>query len=192
MTDDTNKNVANSLWKLIMVRGVVLVVVGLILLLFPKATLTTLIFIIGIYWLIDGVVTLYNTYKQRNIRKNWWWGLITGGLGIIAGLIVVLKPFSSSVLTTSFLMWFLGLVAIINGVSGLVSGIRIQRNENGGSSMIWGGIFSIILGIILISSPYTSALVVVKVIGSFAIFAGIITILLANRVKKKAQEIEIN
>ena len=190
MTDNTNKKVAESLWKLIMARGVVLVVVGLILLLFPKATLATLIFILGIYWLIDGCVTLYNTYKQRNIRKNWWWGFITGGLGIIAGLIVVLKPFSSSVFTTSFLMWFLGLVALINGITGVVTGIRIKKYNTSERSMIWGGIFSIILGIILISSPYTSALVVVKVMGSFAIFAGIITILLANRVKKKAQEIK--
>ena len=188
MTDSTNKKVAESLWKLIMARGVTLVVVGLILLLFPQATLTTLIFILGIYWLIDGVVTLYNTYKQKDVRKNWWWGLITGGLGIIAGLIVVLKPFSSTVLTTSFLMWFLGLVALINGITGVVTGIRIKKYNTGERSMIWGGIFSIILGIILISSPYTSALVVVKVMGSFAIFAGIITILLANRVKKKAQE----
>ena len=190
MTDNTNKKVAESLWKLIMARGVTLVVVGLILLLFPEATLTTLIFILGIYWLVDGFVTLYNTYKQKDVRKNWWWGLITGGLGIIAGLIVVLKPFSSSVLTTSFLMWFLGLVALINGITGVVTGIRIKKYQTGERSMIWGGIFSIILGIILISSPYTSALVVVKVMGSFAIFAGIITILLANRVKKKAQEIE--
>ncbi|WP_297093611.1 HdeD family acid-resistance protein [uncultured Draconibacterium sp.] len=188
MTDSTNKKVAESLWKLIMARGVTLVVVGLVLLLFPQATLTTLIFILGIYWLIDGVVTLYNTYKQKDVRKNWWWGLITGGLGIIAGLIVVLKPFSSTVLTTSFLMWFLGLVALINGITGVVAGIRIKKYNTGERSMIWGGIFSIILGIILISSPYTSALVVVKVMGSFAIFAGIITILLANRVKKKAQD----
>lgn len=190
MTSNTNKNVANSLWKFIMAKGVTLLVAGLILLLFPEATLTTLIFIIGIYWLIDGVVTLYNTFNQRNIRKNWWWGLITGGLGIIAGLIVVLKPFSSSVFTTSFLMWFLGFVALINGITGVVTGIRIRKYNTGERSMIWGGIFSIILGIILISSPYTSALAIVKIMGSFAIFAGIITILLANQGKKKAQEID--
>ncbi|WP_321374061.1 DUF308 domain-containing protein [uncultured Draconibacterium sp.] len=192
MTNDTNKKVAESLWKLIIVRGIILLVIGLILLLFPQATLTTLLFILGIYWLIDGFVTLYNTYKQRNIRKNWWWGLITGGLGVIAGIIVVAKPFSSSVLTTSFLMWFLGVVALINGISNVITGIRIKKYQTGERSMIWGGIFSIVLGIILISSPYTSALVIVKVMGSFAIFAGIITLLLGNRVKKKTQEIDEN
>lgn len=192
MINDTNKKVAESLWKLIIVRGIILLVIGLILLLFPQATLTTLLFILGIYWLIDGFVTLYNTYKQRNIRKNWWWGLITGGLGVIAGIIVVAKPFSSSVLTTSFLMWFLGVVALINGISNVITGIRIKKYQTGERSMIWGGIFSIVLGIILISSPYTSALVIVKVMGSFAIFAGIITLLLGNRVKKKTQEIDEN
>ncbi|WP_319266460.1 DUF308 domain-containing protein [uncultured Draconibacterium sp.] len=185
MTENLNKETTNNLWKLIITRGVVLALVGLILLLFPEATLTTLIFILGIYWLIDGVVTLYNTFKQRKIRKNWWWGVVTGSLAIIAGIIVVAKPFSSSVLTTSFLMWFLGIVALINGISNVVTGIRIKKYQAGVQSMIWGGIFSIILGIILISSPYTSALVVVKVIGSFAIFAGIITLFIGYQVKKK-------
>ena len=142
MTNDTNKKVAESMWKLIMARGIILVIIGLILLLFPKATLTTLIFILGIYWLIDGFVTLINTYKQRNIRPNWWWGLITGSLAIIAGIIVVTRPFSSSVLTTSFFMWFLGIVALVNGISNVVTGIRIKKYHNGERSMIWGGVFS--------------------------------------------------
>ncbi|WP_347841106.1 DUF308 domain-containing protein [uncultured Draconibacterium sp.] len=191
MTDNKNKKLADSVWKLILVRGIILLVVGLILLLFPKATLTTLIFILGIYWLIDGVVTLYNTWRLRKLRKNWWWGLITGGLGIIAGIIVILKPFSSSVLTTSFLMWFLGVVALINGISGVITGIKVRNLNTGERSMLWGGIFSIILGIILISSPYTSALAIVKIIGAFAIFAGVITLLIANRVKKKTEESEL-
>ncbi|WP_297089651.1 DUF308 domain-containing protein [uncultured Draconibacterium sp.] len=191
MTDNKNKKVAESVWKLIMARGVTLLVVGLILLIFPKATLATLIFILGVYWLIDGIVTLFNTWQQRNIRKNWWWGLITGSLGIIAGFIVILKPFSSAVYTTSFLMWFLGVVALINGISGVITGIKVRNLNTGERSMLWGGIFSIILGIILISSPYTSALAIVKIIGAFAIFAGVITLLIANRVKKKTEESEL-
>nr|WP_319570607.1 DUF308 domain-containing protein [uncultured Draconibacterium sp.] len=184
MTNNTNKDMANNVWKLIITRGAVLVIIGLVLLLFPSASLTTLIFILGIYWLIDGVVTLYNTFKQRKIRRNWWWGLLTGSLAVIAGIIVVMKPFSSTVLTTSFLMWFLGIVALINGISNVITAIRIKKHHTGERSMLWGGIFSIILGILLISSPYTSALVVVKVIGALAIFAGSITLFLGNQVRK--------
>lgn len=187
LEDTSSKKFVGSMWKLIMTKGIVLMTVGLVLLIFPTATLTTLIFIMGIYWLVDGIVTTYNALKSRKINPNWGWGIFTGLIGIIAGVVVLAKPFSSAVLSTSFLMWFLGLVAVINGVSGLIAGIRLKKQHPGEKSMIWGGIFSILLGIILISSPYASALVIVKLIGSFALFAGLITLALAFRIKKKAE-----
>lgn len=182
-----SKEFIGGMWKLIMTRGIVLVLVGIILLIFPTATLTTLIFIMGLYWLVDGIITMYNSILSRKINPNWSWGIFTGAIGIIAGILVLAKPFSSAVLTTSFLMWFLGIVAVINGITGLLAGIRLQRHHNSEKSMIWGGIFSIIFGFMLISSPYVSALIVIKIIGAFALFAGLITIALASRVKKKAE-----
>lgn len=187
LQESPSKKFVGSMWKLIMTKAIILIVVGLVLLIFPTATLTTLIFIMGIYWLIDGIVSTYNAIKSRKYNTNWGWGIFVGLIGIIAGVVVLLRPFSSTVLTTSFLMWFLGLVSIINGVSGLVAGIRIKKQHTGEKSMIWGGIFSIVLGIILISSPFTSALVIIKIIGAFALFAGLITLALAFRIKKKAE-----
>ena len=186
-----DKRFVGSMWKLIMTRGIVLIVVGLILLIFPTATLTTLIFIMGLYWLIDGIVTTYNAVRSKNINPNWGWNLFIGLLGIIAGMIVVLKPFSTTLFTTSFLMLFLGLVALLNGISGVITGIRIKKQNASEKSMIWGGIFSIVIGIILISSPLMSALIIVKIIGAFSLFAGLITLALALRIKKKAES-ELN
>ncbi|WP_346860275.1 DUF308 domain-containing protein [uncultured Draconibacterium sp.] len=171
-----------------MARSIFLILVGLILLIFPKGTLTTLVFIMGVYWLIDGIVTSVNSVLRRNIYKNWWWGLVTGGLGIIAGIVVLSKPFSSTVLTTSFLMWFLGIVAVLNGISGIVTGVRLQKTNRNERSMIWGGVFSVILGIVLMSSPFASALVIIKIIGSFALFAGLILMAVAFRIKKKSED----
>jgi uncharacterized membrane protein HdeD (DUF308 family) len=160
---EPSKQFAEGMWKLIMARGIFLIVVGLILLIFPKGTLTTLIFIMGIYWLIDGVVTIIHSLQRRKFYDNWWWGLITGALGVIAGIIVLTKPLSSTVLTTSFLMWFLGIVAVINGISGIITGIRLKKHYKSERSMIWGGIFSVVFGFILMSSPFTSALVIIKI-----------------------------
>jgi uncharacterized membrane protein HdeD (DUF308 family) len=182
-----SKKFTRGMWKLMMIRGIFLVVVGLILLLFPKGTLTTLVFILGIYWLIDGIVTIINAAQRSKIYSKWWWGLITGGFSILAGLIVLFKPLSSTVFTTSFLMWLLGIVAIINGISGLITGIKLNKMQHGAPSIIWGGMFSIVLGIILISAPFTTALVIIKVLGSFTIFAGLITVLFANKIKNKAK-----
>lgn len=189
---DVSKQFAAGMWKLIMARAIFLIIVGLILLLFPKGTLATLIFIMGIYWLIDGITTIINALQRKKIYANWWWGLISGGLAVFAACIVLAKPLYSAEITTSFLMWFFGIVAVISGTSGLLTGIKLNKTNQGERSMIWGGIFSIIFGIVLMSSPFTSALVIIKTIGSLAIFAGIITALVANRVKKKAEEITLS
>lgn len=184
---ENSKRFAMGMWKLILTRGIFLTVIGLILLLFPKGTLTTLIFVMGIYWFIDGIVTIINSIQRRKFYDNWWWGLITGALGVLAGIIVFTKPLSSTILTTSFLMWFLGIVAVINGISSIITGVHLKKYHKSERTMIWGGIFSVIFGIILMSSPFTSALIIIKIIGSFALFAGLITLALAFRIKKKTE-----
>ena len=181
------KQLGSTLWKLIMVRGIALLSAGLILLLFPQATLTALVIIMGVYWLIDGIVTTFKSVKGRKVYAAWGWGIFTGVLGIIAGLVVLSQPVLSTILTTSFLVWFLGIAAIIYGISGLVAGIRLRIETKGEWTMILGGLFSTIFGIILITSPFVSFLVMIKFIGVIALIGGISILVVAFGVKKKAK-----
>jgi len=184
---ESTKKFVDKMWQLMMARGIVLCIVGLVLLIFPAATLTTLIFIMGIYWLIDGIVNTYNAFQSKKQYKGWSLSLFNGVIELIAGIVVLAKPFSSAVLTTSFLIWFLGIVAVINGVTNLLTGFRLKKQQSNVGTMIWAGIFSLILGLILMSSPFTSALVIIKIIGSFTLFAGIITLAVTYRIKKRAE-----
>ena len=189
----TNRNEAelkqldSTLWKLIMVRGIALLSAGLILLLFPQGTLTVLVIIMGVYWLIDGIVTTFKSIKGRKVHTAWGWGIFTGVLGIFAGLVVLSQPVFSAILTTSLLVWFLGIVAIIYGISGLVTGIRLRKQTKGEWTMILGGLFSILFGIILITSPFVSVLVIFKCMGVIALLGGISIFVVAFGIKKKAK-----
>lgn len=186
MNQKSAKNVADGMRKLVMAQGIVLLIVGLILLLFPAASLTTLVFILGVYWLIEGVATVYSALQQRTHYRYWWWSLITGGLGILAGVIVLSKPGSSTVFTTSFLVSLLGFIAILNGISALITANQLKKRQQNGKTYLWRGIFALILGILLIAAPFSSALVIVKIIGIFLILAGLVTIAMARQLKKKA------
>ncbi|MBL0715979.1 MAG: DUF308 domain-containing protein [Desulfosarcina sp.] len=181
------KRLDSTLWKLIVVRGIALLLAGLILLFFSQGTLTVLIIIMGVYWLIDGIVTTFNSIKGRKVYAAWGWGIFTGVLGIIAGLVVLSQPVLSAILTTSFLVWFLGIAAIIYGISGLVTGIRLRKETKGEWTMILGGLFSIVFGIILITSPFVSVLVIIKTIGVIALIGGISILVVAFGIKKKAK-----
>ena len=182
------KKLGSTLWKLIMVRGFALLLAGLILLLFPQGTLTVLVIIMGVYWLVDGIVTTFKSIKGRKIHAAWGWGIFTGVLGIIAGLVVLSQPVFSAILTTSLLVWFLGIIAIIYGISGLVTGIRLRKQTKGEWTTILGGLISILFGIILITSPFVSVLVIIKAIGVISLIGGIIILVMPFRIKKKTKQ----
>ena len=182
--ENQESNLGTTLVKFIQFKGVILLLTGIVLLVFPTATLTTLIFILGIYWLIDGISTIIASIQRRKTQSSWGWSLFTGILGTLAALVVLSKPMLSAVLTTSFLMWFLGISAIIYGFSGLISGFKMPKGTNR-SSMIWGGVFSILFGVILISSPYLSVLTIMYVIGIMAIVGGISILYVGSKMKNK-------
>ena len=168
-----------------MFHGIVLLIVGLILTFFPQGTLTTLVFIMGLFWLIDGIITTYKSIQSKNLYTEWKLGLFTGIIGIIAGLVAVFQPSLTSVITTSFIVWFLGLAAILYGIMGLSTGVKLPKGASVKSNMIWAGIFSIIFGAILISSPYFSVITLMKTIGIIALIGAGTLIGLAFIVKKK-------
>ncbi|SNR32156.1 Uncharacterized membrane protein HdeD, DUF308 family [Lutibacter agarilyticus] len=182
--ENQESNLGTALVKFIQFKGIILILTGLVLLIFPTATLTTLIFILGIYWLIDGISTIIASFQRRQTQSSWGWSLFTGIIGTLAALVVLSKPMLSAVLTTSFLMWFLGISATIYGISGLISGFQLPKSTSR-TSMIWGGVFSIIFGVILISSPYLSVLTIMFVIGTIAIIGGIAILYVGSKMKDK-------
>ncbi len=182
--EQKEQNLGTALVKFIQFKGIILVLTGIVLLVFPTATLTVLIFVLGIYWLMDGISTIIASFQRRNTQNSWGWGLFTGILGVLAALVVLSKPMLSAVLTTSFLMWFLGISAIIYGVSGLITGFQLPKSISR-TSMIWGGVFSILFGVVLISSPYLSVLTIMYVIGIIAIIGGIAILYVGSKMKNK-------
>lgn len=182
--EKNEENLGSSLIKFIQFKGFVLLITGVVLLVFPKATLATLIFILGIYWFVDGISTIITSIQVRKYQSSWGWGLFTGILGVVAGAIVLSRPMLSSEITTSFLMWFLGISALVYGVSGLITGYQLPKSK-GKSSMIWGGVFSILFGVLLISSPYMSAITIVYAIGIMAIIGGISILMVASKMKNR-------
>ena len=187
--EQNNSNVidqiSSSLWQLVLLRGVLLLLMGILFIAYPMGTLLVLVTYMGFYWIFDGIITLVKSMKGRNQNSKWGWGLIAGIIGIIAGLVVVSQPVLTTIISSSFVVWFLAFGAIFYGITGLVTGIRLRKEIKGEWSMIIGGIFSILFGIILMSSPFLSALTIVAIIGWLAIIGGISMITLSFQVKKK-------
>ena len=162
-----------SPWWLILMAGVLNLIVGILLLANPGKTAIALVWVLGLYWFVQGMFVLVSMFLDHSA---WGWKLFMGVLGILAGIVVMRHPIASALVIPSILILLLGIQGLVMGGISLVLAFR------GGG---WGagilGALSILFGIILIMN-YANLLTVLTyiwVVAIVAIAGGIVQIVVA-------------
>jgi len=182
------KNVATGIWWLILLRGIAALLLGILLLTNTAETLLVLIIFLGIYWVVDGIITLLTSFSGRKEHSGWGWGIFAGTISVFAGLAVLSHPVLTSMFTASFMVSLVGILIVISGISSIVSGFRLRKTSDEWT-MIVGGALSAILGLLLLMNPLFSAVVYVYALAFFSIIGGIVLISLAFRAKKLVKSV---
>ena len=90
------------------------IVVGLLLVVNPLQGAITLTLVLGVFFLLGGVVKLYSAIRNRHVR-GWWWGGVGGIVSLaIAGLVFAGWPGTGT--------WILG---VLVGVDLIFSGATL-------------------------------------------------------------------
>jgi uncharacterized membrane protein HdeD (DUF308 family) len=168
-------------WWLLLIRGIVAIAFGVLVFLWPDLTLLTLTFLWGAYAIADGIFVLgaATLGKGSETARRLWLALI-GVAGILAGLLTFVWP----EITAQVLLLFIASWAIITGMLQIWGALELRKEVEVEWMLGLSGLLSIALGIILIARPSAGALVLIWLIGSFAIFVGCIYISLALWLKE--------
>src|SRR3569833_2280723 len=75
-------------WKLFLVEGIVLVVLGAAAIIVPPIATLTVTFFIGGILLFSGIAGLFTTFSMRPM-PGFWWSLLSAIIGIAAGLMLL-------------------------------------------------------------------------------------------------------
>jgi uncharacterized membrane protein HdeD (DUF308 family) len=161
-------------WWLIMIAGIAVFIVGLLFLISPGMSLLVLVQLLGLYWLVTGILSLVSLSVDRS---QWGWKLFTGILGVIAGLIVMRDPLWSAILVPTVLIIILAIQALLAGISQL-----IHSFSGGGYGLTILGVLNIIFGLILLFRPVVGLIVFPFIVGIFALIGGIALFLSSFRI----------
>lgn len=101
------------------ILGILSVIVGFALLRSPFQSVEVMIFVLGVFWVAQGIVTFIGAFRQREGRG---WALFLGILGVIAGIIVLVYPITSALT----LAVFGGVWLIILGVMQIIAAFRLR------------------------------------------------------------------
>lgn len=173
---------ARSYWWVLLIEGLVAIGFGAMLFLQPAITLVILTTFLGAYWLVDGVFKVVGAFTGRGDR-SWWLLLLSGLLGIAAGIVVFSQPLIATLLTQLFLVYLLAIQAIIGGILSMIWAIRVRKEIQGEGWILAGGLLAILLGVLLFSSPLISILTLAWIAAGFAVVGGIGMIIAAFRMR---------
>jgi uncharacterized membrane protein HdeD (DUF308 family) len=166
-------------WWLLALRGVLGILFGIAAFVWPESTLTALVLVFGAYVFVDGIFALIAGIGMRRQLSLWWLVLLEGVAGIILGLLT----FRSPDITALILLSFIAAWSIITGVFEIVTAVRLRKMIPNEWLLILSGVVSIIFGILLIAQPGAGAISIVWLLGAYALLFGILTLMLAFRLR---------
>ena len=168
---------ANSKWVYIL-KGVLLIVIGIWMLSMPKESFASVNFLIGLIIIIGGALELgFSIYYRKGIT-GYGWHLMSGLLDVILGLFIISNPKIILILITLLVSFWL----ILRGVVAINSAITMK--PLGGNRWKWQmafGILFILAAILLIWHPQVVGLTIIFWMAMAFIMLGILRLVMGFR-----------
>jgi uncharacterized membrane protein HdeD (DUF308 family) len=170
-------------WWVFLVRGLFAIAFGLFGFFYPGATLVALVLVYGIFAFVDGIFALLAAIRgKEGIGPRWWLALI-GVLGIVAGLVTYFWPG----ITALALLAVIGVWALISGVVEIVGAIRLRKEIENEWLLLMHGVVAVLFGLLVFVRPGAGALALIWLIASFALVSGVLWVVFAFRLKRRAK-----
>ena len=170
-------------WKLFLIEGVVLVILGCLAVAVPPIASLAVEIVIGWIFLVSGLVGLFTTYMMRSL-PGFWWSLLSAILAILAGIVLLAWPLTGILSLTLVLIVFF----VIEGVASIMYALDHRSGLTGRWGwMLASGVVDLILaGIIFAGLPGTAAWALGLLVGINLVFGGTAMVGMALAAKQPA------
>jgi uncharacterized membrane protein HdeD (DUF308 family) len=169
-----------GMWWLVGILGLLSIVAGVLALVYPDITLLVLGLILGIYLVMIGIAwVVLGTTERRLSDGGRVLRIVVGFLGILAGLVCLVRP-GAGVLTLLIALsfWF-----ILVGVSDLTR--AIETHEDRIISIVLG-VVSIAAGVVIVANPDIGLATLALIAGIGFIVRGTVEVFAAFYIRQLA------
>lgn len=168
-----------SNWGALALRGLAAVAFGLVALFWPGITLRLFTYFFAAYFLVDGVSNIFLAIRGATRGERWFTMLLAGILGVGAGLIAFVAPLAALLTLVVFAAAFIA----VQGVLEIVAAIELRKHIQGEWLLLLTGALGVALAVFLVVYPLEGAVALMWTVGFYAIFAGVLRLGLAFRLR---------
>lgn len=169
-------------WWVLLLRGLLLIALGLYMLLQPGLSLLAYALVLGVFLIADGALAVIAGVAGWGESRGWTIG--RGLLMLLVGAVIVWRPLLFGAIAGVTLVIFIALAAIAGGVGEIIVAVRERKAIQGEGWMMLSGALSILFGIVLICAPLLSLALLISFSGIVAIVFGAIVTYGAFRLRR--------
>jgi uncharacterized membrane protein HdeD (DUF308 family) len=130
-------------------------------------------------WIVSlGLVAIVAAFRAAERLAQGWPLLVEGGVSVILGVFAWVFPMIPLPLLYLIASW-----GIITGVLAIVAAMGLSLEQSGRWLLGLAGASSILLGMLLMVLPGSGVIVVVRMVGIYALVFGVLVLLLSVRLR---------
>lgn len=165
----------------LMGMAVVTGIFGLIMLVWPAATVRVAAILFGIWLMFSGLVMLAQAVASSG---NGLLRALVGVGGLLSMIIGAIAIFNGDA-SVKILVIFVLIGWLANGLAYVIVGLRDKYSPNRGGYLVFGGI-QLLLALLVIAWPSATVTVIVRVIGIGLLMLAALQVWIARRVRANA------
>ncbi len=178
------KDLLTAAWKLLLLRGVIGIVLGIVLVAWPQATIAVLMVLVGIWALVDGIGLAAQVFaKGAGIGQRVLFGVMA-----LVALVVALVAIFSPDKAASAITWLVGIWLLVRGLFELVGAFSSTVTAPRWLLVV-GALLDLVLGWLFVTNPGTAAVAVAFLIGVLAIAWGVVFVVLAVAARSATKDL---
>ncbi len=104
--------------------GIAYVIGAIVSIVWPGLELLALVIIVGVSFLVGGILQAIMAWRARNAAKGWGWSFAFGLLSVVAGLVFL---FGSPILSLVVLAIVLAIYVIMTGVTLIALALAVRK-----------------------------------------------------------------
>jgi uncharacterized membrane protein HdeD (DUF308 family) len=169
-------------WWVIALRGILGILFGLVALFFPGVTILSLVLLFSAYMLVDGAFSIAGAVRAMGRNERWGWLLLNGIWSILTAIVAFLWPG----LTAIVFVLIIAAWSIVSGALMLTAAFRMHSGARARGWLVFGGILSVLFGVLLVIAPLMGAIVLTWWIGAYVLVLSIFMLALAFSLRSRS------
>ncbi|MGC4943255.1 HdeD family acid-resistance protein [Kribbella sp. DT2] len=153
-------------WKMLVVRGAVGIVFGILAIAWPLSTAIALALLWGFWALMDGLGSLVQAFQPESSGSRLWL-VVMGVIALLAAFFAIFSPATTAVTLT----WILGIWLIVRGVFEAIGAFG-STSSTPRWLLLLSAALSVLIGILFAANPGAGAVTIATWLGIAALAWG--------------------